>query len=215
MKAIKGDKIRILQMQGEPQYEGREGIVERIDDAGQMHGTWGGCAIIPETDRYEILEKIAYKYMSEYTDATTIELLEIHGALSKRTAHILRWRGNIKTIGEFLPLKPEEIMRFRNAGRSTIAEIEEFKVAYNNTRKAELKEKKRLISADDLIAYCKKGAEIAEGLADKIIENIGKGESEISALGGCAYFKQQAHFYRFDIPNIIECFIKENENDNQ
>ena len=57
MKAIKGDKIRILYMEGEPQYAGREGTVQHIDDAGQIHGTWGGCAIIPGTDSYEVIER--------------------------------------------------------------------------------------------------------------------------------------------------------------
>ena len=52
-----GDKVRIIVMYGEPQYSGREGIVERIDDEGQMHGTWGGCDIIPETDSYEVIEE--------------------------------------------------------------------------------------------------------------------------------------------------------------
>lgn len=56
MRVAKGDKIRILYMDGEPQYEGREGIVQHIDSAGQIHGTWGGCALIPGTDSYEVLE---------------------------------------------------------------------------------------------------------------------------------------------------------------
>ena len=30
-----GDKIRIIIMQGEPRYTGKEGTVEYIDDAGQ------------------------------------------------------------------------------------------------------------------------------------------------------------------------------------
>ena len=47
-----GDKIRILRMEGEPQYEGRTGTVDLIDDAGQIHGTWGGCAVIPGVDSY-------------------------------------------------------------------------------------------------------------------------------------------------------------------
>ena len=51
-----GDKIRIIIMQGEPQYTGKEGIVEYIDDAGQIHGTWGGCALIPETDSWVMIE---------------------------------------------------------------------------------------------------------------------------------------------------------------
>jgi hypothetical protein len=44
-------------MEGEPQYTDREGVVTHIDDAGQIHGTWGGCAIIPEVDTYIILKK--------------------------------------------------------------------------------------------------------------------------------------------------------------
>ena len=52
-----GDKIKIIHMEGEPQYTNREGVVTHIDDAGQIHGTWGGCAIIPEVDTYIILKK--------------------------------------------------------------------------------------------------------------------------------------------------------------
>ncbi len=50
-----GDKIKIISMEGEPQYTGKEGVVDCIDDAGQIHGTWGGCAIIPSVDKYEII----------------------------------------------------------------------------------------------------------------------------------------------------------------
>ena len=50
-----GDKVKILYMEGEPQYTGKEGNVIHIDAIGQIHGTWGGCAIIPETDRFEIV----------------------------------------------------------------------------------------------------------------------------------------------------------------
>jgi hypothetical protein len=50
-----GDKIRIVVMQGEPQYTGKEGIVQYIDDAGQIHGSWGGCALIPDEDSWEII----------------------------------------------------------------------------------------------------------------------------------------------------------------
>lgn len=55
-KVIVGDTIRIINMEGEPQYAGKIGIVEHIDDIGQVHGTWGGCAIQPERDSYEILQ---------------------------------------------------------------------------------------------------------------------------------------------------------------
>lgn len=57
MKVKIGDKVRIIAMEGEPQYTDREGTVTHIDDAGQLHGTWGGCAIIPGTDSYEVLER--------------------------------------------------------------------------------------------------------------------------------------------------------------
>ena len=50
-----GDKIRIINMIGEPDYAGREGTVELIDGAGQLHGTWGSLAIIPEEDEFEVL----------------------------------------------------------------------------------------------------------------------------------------------------------------
>ena len=52
-----GDKIKIINMAGEPNYAGKEGVVDHIDDAGQIHGTWGGCAIIPEEDEFEILNE--------------------------------------------------------------------------------------------------------------------------------------------------------------
>jgi len=47
-----GDTIKIIKMEGEPQYTNREGVVTHIDDAGQIHGTWGGCAVIPKVDTY-------------------------------------------------------------------------------------------------------------------------------------------------------------------
>jgi len=52
-----GDKIKIISMQDEPQYDGREGIVEIIDDIGQLHGTWGGLAVVPEVDKFIIIEE--------------------------------------------------------------------------------------------------------------------------------------------------------------
>lgn len=51
-----GDTVRIIYMEGEPQYSGKVGVVDYIDAIGQIHGTWGGCAIIPESDSYEVVE---------------------------------------------------------------------------------------------------------------------------------------------------------------
>ena len=56
MEKVKiGDTIKIIKMEGEPQYTDRERVVTHIDDGGQIHGTWGGCAIVPEVDTYIIL----------------------------------------------------------------------------------------------------------------------------------------------------------------
>lgn len=52
----KGDKILILEMSGEPSYRGKTGVVTHIDDAGQLHGSWGGLAVIPEIDNFEIVK---------------------------------------------------------------------------------------------------------------------------------------------------------------
>lgn len=53
-----GNIIRILNMVGEPQYTGKEGTVTHIDDAGQIHGTWGGCALLPGEDEFEVIAAV-------------------------------------------------------------------------------------------------------------------------------------------------------------
>ena len=58
MENIKiGDTIKIIEMKDEPHYKDRVGTVTHIDDAGQIHGTWGGCAIIPEVDEFVVIEQ--------------------------------------------------------------------------------------------------------------------------------------------------------------
>ena len=51
-----GDTIRIIDMMGEPHYRGRVGVVTSIDAIGQLHGTWGGLAVVPSDDSFEVLE---------------------------------------------------------------------------------------------------------------------------------------------------------------
>ena len=58
MKPQVGDLIKIIDMRDEPQYRWKTGTVTHIDDAGQLHGTWRRCAIIPETDEFEIIDLI-------------------------------------------------------------------------------------------------------------------------------------------------------------
>lgn len=57
MKPQVGDTIRIIEMQGEPRYSGCTGVIRSIDDTGQLHGDWGGLAVIPGEDRFELITR--------------------------------------------------------------------------------------------------------------------------------------------------------------
>lgn len=95
-----GDKIRIIKMNDELQgaeYTGREGVVDYIDDLGQLHGTWGGLAVLPEEDIYELVVEAlqesfdledeldislkADKYKCELTQDDIDEFLEPEGLI--------------------------------------------------------------------------------------------------------------------------------------
>ena len=64
MEKVKiGDTIRIIRMNDDGgkdlqarMYNGRSGVVEHIDSEGQLHGTWGGLAVIPGVDEIETLK---------------------------------------------------------------------------------------------------------------------------------------------------------------
>ena len=64
MEKVKiGDTIRIIRMNDDGgrdlqarMYNGRSGVVEHIDSIGQLHGTWGGLAVIPGVDEIETLK---------------------------------------------------------------------------------------------------------------------------------------------------------------
>lgn len=51
-----GKTIKIIEMKGEPSYTGKVGKITHIDGLGQFHGTWGSLAVIPEEDKFKILE---------------------------------------------------------------------------------------------------------------------------------------------------------------
>lgn len=58
-KYPKGTKIRINYID-DPYahgYTGREGEVTNVDDMGQIHGTWGGLALIPGADSFTVIEE--------------------------------------------------------------------------------------------------------------------------------------------------------------
>lgn len=51
-----GMKVRIIHLDSEDnRYDGKEGIIEYIDGIGQLHGSWGDLAIIPEIDKFELI----------------------------------------------------------------------------------------------------------------------------------------------------------------
>lgn len=56
-----GDKIRIICMDGEPQYTGKEGVVKKVsqDPWGDIRidGTWGGCALFCGKDKFEVIKE--------------------------------------------------------------------------------------------------------------------------------------------------------------
>ena len=54
-----GQKVRIIHLEGEDtRYDGKEGEIEHIDGIGQLHGTWGGLAIIPEADKILVINNM-------------------------------------------------------------------------------------------------------------------------------------------------------------
>lgn len=50
-----GDKIRIVEMVGESHYNGRVGVIEHIDDIGQLVGSWGGLRVHADEDTIEMV----------------------------------------------------------------------------------------------------------------------------------------------------------------
>lgn len=59
-----GDRIRIIKMADcngadtqATAMNGKTGTVTYVDGIGQLHGTWGGLAVIPQIDKIEIINE--------------------------------------------------------------------------------------------------------------------------------------------------------------
>ena len=80
-----GRKVLIHEMEGEPQYAGKTGVVTSVDDAGQIHGTWGGCALV-EGDRYEFIDSDEKKKLPKEGQKTKYwsvpVVYEMYGSIS-------------------------------------------------------------------------------------------------------------------------------------
>jgi len=53
MEDYAGRKMRILHMDGEPQYTGKEGVITKVQCDGSWRGTWGGLSVYPDEDEWE------------------------------------------------------------------------------------------------------------------------------------------------------------------
>ena len=49
-----GYAINVYNMADEPNFKFMSGVIESIDDIGQIHGRWGSLAVIPEVDNFEV-----------------------------------------------------------------------------------------------------------------------------------------------------------------
>jgi hypothetical protein len=56
LQYLVGKEIRIITMEGEPHYTGKQGIIKSVDGIGQLHGSWGGLAVNPSVDNFEVLK---------------------------------------------------------------------------------------------------------------------------------------------------------------
>jgi hypothetical protein len=73
-----GSTVKIISMAGEPEYTGKVGKITKIDDAGQLHGTWGGLALIPGDDKFELVTVINHDTgkIEEKKEKMKIEFLD-------------------------------------------------------------------------------------------------------------------------------------------
>lgn len=95
-----GQVLKIDYMEGEPAYAGRIGAIERIDDMGQLHGTWGGCAIIPGEDIFH--------------EATAAEIGEWERAKAERPSYAPRKN----VTGEILEAAVQALQDFEKKVKS-------------------------------------------------------------------------------------------------
>jgi hypothetical protein len=65
LKLLIGYAVNIYNMADEPDFKYLSGQISSIDDIGQVHGSWGSLAIIPEVDNFEVSFTIRPAIISE------------------------------------------------------------------------------------------------------------------------------------------------------
>ena len=148
-----GDTIKIINMAGEPQYNGRSGVIDHIDSIGQLHGTWGSLAIVPEEDEIEIIK----------TDMTAEALdMEAKDRKAKRASDYRR----------FANMKEDDVINEDAMDDWAVRRT----CRINNCSKEQLmdalKESKTLTEADQTLADAAKAAQEIDD--EKIVKSKGQ-----------------------------------------
>lgn len=116
----RGDKIRVLQMEDyngadnqAMQMNGKFYTIDYIDDAGQVHLQESGLALIPEVDKFIIMDSSRYSREVSAIYDVILDYLTFNDYIEEGDGLYLSERGQthfttleaIKGEGEFFPIK--------------------------------------------------------------------------------------------------------------
>lgn len=166
-------------------------------------------------------------YWDKVTEDTTIEWLRRRNLLSVRSSNVLTrgaiYRGGgkteyhpIKTVKELLEVDECELTLYRNMGKKSLVEIEELKQKFlgkSNVQK--LHDTNDLISVSAFKEYLNKCKEIAQSFVDKATTRLEDSTGSFKDLEVYKYFSERVRLFEYEIPNLIDGFMKENEDGNQ
>lgn len=180
------------------------------------------------------------KYWDKVTEYTTIDWLRRRKLLSVRTSNVLtrgarherknscNWEYHpISTVKELLEVDECELTLYRNMGKKSLSEIEEFKQKFLKKVEKDFLEKvakgnvEILHNTNDLISvsafkeYLNKCKEIAQSFVDKVTTLIESDKCGFKELQAYKYFTELIRLYEYEIPCLIESFLKENKDGNQ
>lgn len=163
-------------------------------------------------------------YWDKVTEDTTIEWLRRRNLLSVRSSNILIrgaiYKGGgkmdyhpIKTVKELLGVDECELTLYRNMGKKSFEEIEEFKQKFLEKSKVQkLNNANDMISVSAFKAYIEKVKQSAQSLLDRTIALIEKDGGNMNEMVAYKWLTEQVRMYEYEIPNLIKAFLEDNEN---
>lgn len=166
-------------------------------------------------------------YWDKVTEDTTVEWLRRHNLLSVRSSNILIrgaiYKGGgkmdyhpIKTVKELLGVDECELTLYKNMGKKSLVEIEEFKQKFlKKSNEQNLHSANDMISVSAFKEYLNKRKEIAKSFVDKARMHLENSTGEFKYLQMYKYFSEQVRLYEYEIPSLIEVFLEENRDENQ